>query len=333
MAARESSKICPKCLEVNDSGATFCIECGAPLSDEPGAEGSDLEVYRDITQANLHRIRGDYRSAVETCLSILRRYPNNGTAHTLLGDIYAEQGELDQSIQWYEMALDLRPESENDRRKLGVASKRKSEHEAASTAKQLGIPESRPRSQQLVFVLAILIAIVGIGSFFLGNALNGKAKSTQKPAIKTPIDVGADEDKNLPSNDSPTSPGEELTSKVEPTPGNWTGTRAEQEVSQVLRTKYSMSDRILAVYEDRRSLTVSVTAAAVAGVDARKTSTEIFSAIFTEYPDYTMVTVKIVDGGRSVFIGDATIAAYRSAIEAGNDPETALTNVWPIGSN
>ena len=333
MAAREQSKICPKCLEVNDSGATFCIECGAPLSDEPGAEGSDLEVYRDITQANLHRIRGNYKQAVDTCLSILRRYPNNGTAHTLLGDIYAENSELDQSIQWYEMALDLRPESENDRRKLGVVSRRKAEHEAASTAKQLGIPDTKPRTQQMVFVSAILVAVVGIGSFFLGGALrNGQSKATEKPTIKTPIDIGAG-DKDLPVQESKPSPNDDLTTRNDPTQEIWSGTRAEQEVRNVLRTKYSMVDRILAVYEEPRSHTISITAAAVAGEAAKKTCTDVVVAIYTEYPGYNLVSVKVVDGGRTVFIADATNAAYLAALEAGNEPSTALTNVWPASTN
>ena len=77
MAAQEQNKVCTKCFEVNDPAATFCIECGAPLSDDPTAEGSDQEVYREITQANLHRIRGDYKEAIDVCLGILKRFPNN----------------------------------------------------------------------------------------------------------------------------------------------------------------------------------------------------------------------------------------------------------------
>lgn len=331
MAAQGQSKICPKCLEVNDHAATFCIECGAPLSDEPGAEGSDQEVYRDITQANLHRIRGDYKQAVDTCLSILRRFPNNGTAHTLLGDIYAEQGELDQSIQWYEMALDLRPESENDRRKLNVVSKRKTDQEAASTAKQLGIPETKPRSQQMVFVSAILVAVVGTASFFIGGALNKKNEPAPKPKITAPIDVGSLIGKSpmiepdAVSDDAPT----EGSSPV--TPSSF-GTRTEQEVKDLLASEAGLAGRVMAVYEDPRTYEVLVTVASAEGESPKETSTKVFKAIFKSFPGYVQVTVKVVEGGRTVFIGDANLAAYRAAIEEGKEPDSALVNVWPIES-
>ena len=121
------------------------------------------------------------------CLGILKRFPNNGTAHTLLGDIYAEKGELEQAAEWFEMALDLRPESENDRRKLEAVQRRRFEQDAASAAQQLGIPESKPRAQQYVFVMVLLVVIVGIGSFLLGGSMapnrnSGKPKTAREAA-------------------------------------------------------------------------------------------------------------------------------------------------------
>jgi len=62
-----------------------------------------------LAQANLARIRGDKQQAVDYCVQVLRTQPGNADAHSLLGDIYRDQGALDDAIQWYRMATDLRP--------------------------------------------------------------------------------------------------------------------------------------------------------------------------------------------------------------------------------
>src|SRR3981081_945280 len=62
-----------------------------------------------LAQANLARIRGKWSEAVEICVRVLRSQPGNADAHSLLGDIYRDQGAMDDAIQWYRMAADLRP--------------------------------------------------------------------------------------------------------------------------------------------------------------------------------------------------------------------------------
>src|SRR5436305_12264384 len=62
-----------------------------------------------LTHANLARIRGQWSEAVELCVRVLRSDPGNSDAHSLLGDIYRDQGLIDDAIQWYRMAADIRP--------------------------------------------------------------------------------------------------------------------------------------------------------------------------------------------------------------------------------
>ena len=61
-----------------------------------------------LAKANLARIRGQWNEAVDTCVQVLRTHPGNADAHSLLGDIYRDQGAIDDAIQWYRMAADLR---------------------------------------------------------------------------------------------------------------------------------------------------------------------------------------------------------------------------------
>ncbi|HEX5323393.1 MAG TPA: tetratricopeptide repeat protein, partial [Capsulimonadaceae bacterium] len=84
------------------------------------------ESSRMLAQANLHRMRGQWDEAIAICMDAMRLMPNDPTAHSLLGDIYSDQGNLDEAIRWYCMALDLKPASRADREKLSrlVESKR-----------------------------------------------------------------------------------------------------------------------------------------------------------------------------------------------------------------
>lgn len=50
------------------------------------------------------------------CLS-----PDNVAAHSLMGDIYFDQGRLDDAIQWYCLAIDLAPDNSADKVKLARA--------------------------------------------------------------------------------------------------------------------------------------------------------------------------------------------------------------------
>lgn len=113
--------ICPYCGAEISEDSRFCPECGAPLKEESGiAEGLHIEreVYSLLSTANLYRIRGLWQEAENKCVEVLRRYPNNPTAHSLLGDIYADQGRWEEAKEWYELAVELNPSSQVDKKKL-----------------------------------------------------------------------------------------------------------------------------------------------------------------------------------------------------------------------
>jgi len=133
----------------------------------------------DLARANLLRMRGDYPAAIEQCLSVLKRAPEDPDAHTLIGDIYAEQGNLGQAAQWYELALDLNPESAPDRQKLTYVQQRINDREVANAAQQIALPPATPHPWLPWAVMGAVAVIIGIGSFMLGMrrdvpATNGK---------------------------------------------------------------------------------------------------------------------------------------------------------------
>ncbi|MCH7905288.1 MAG: hypothetical protein IH944_12090 [Armatimonadetes bacterium] len=324
MAAQDQNKVCPKCFEVNDPAATFCVECGVPLSDEPGAEGSDAEVYREITQANLHRIRGDYKAAINQCLTILKRYPNNGTAHTLLGDIYAEQGDLEQSSQWFEMALDLRPESENDQRKLESVQQRITQQEAAESAEQLGLPTTKPRAQQYVFLTAIFIAIIGVVGFFLGTNLAQAGDPDTNSIISETIDVTPGRSPDGSSEEpSPT----EVTAPWAATDGT---SLAEITVMGSINQQLGGLPRVVRVTKEMGQPFLEVTAAIAQTENPEQVATQIVAALMRSYDYYQEVKVRLMDGQHVLWVGTMSTAAYVESQEEGGEP-AIFYDVWRAG--
>ena len=86
-----------------------------PLPDTASALGlpeiglSGQAVHALLAQANLCRMRRQWDEAMNCCVAVLRAQPANQSAHVLLGDIYRDQGRNEDAIQWYGMAVELRP--------------------------------------------------------------------------------------------------------------------------------------------------------------------------------------------------------------------------------
>lgn len=119
---------CKACGSEAQEGASFCTQCGARL--ETGARAHapgnapDTGAHQLLTMANLFRIRGDWESAEQKCIEALRLFPENASAHSLLGDIYASQKRWEEAAQRYQLAIDLDPENPADREKLEQARQR-----------------------------------------------------------------------------------------------------------------------------------------------------------------------------------------------------------------
>lgn len=115
-------KFCDHCLAPLRQDATHCPECGMPVTsgtDDPLLIAEEERLVNPrLAHANLLRLRGQWEEAMKACADVLRQFPNNVHAHALMGDIYRDQGNLEEAAQWYKLALDLAPDSAVDRRRL-----------------------------------------------------------------------------------------------------------------------------------------------------------------------------------------------------------------------
>lgn len=115
-------RFCDHCLAPLSQDATHCPECGLPVTsgtDDPLLhEEAERLVNPHLARANLLRLRGQWDEAIRACAEVLRQFPSNVHAHALMGDIYRDQGNLEEAAQWYKLALELAPDSVVDRQRL-----------------------------------------------------------------------------------------------------------------------------------------------------------------------------------------------------------------------
>ncbi len=84
--------------------------------------------------------------------------PQQRRRHTLLGDVYAERCDLEQAAQWYELALDLDPESRVDRQRLDEVRERMKAKQTASTAEQIGMPRQKGNLVPLMSGMGVILS-------------------------------------------------------------------------------------------------------------------------------------------------------------------------------
>lgn len=185
------------------SDAEYCSECGAPLKDAPGVVGSDAEVYPELAKANVLRMRKEFKAAEDICLSILRRFPNNASSNTLLGDIAVEKGELEQAVEWYELALDIVPDSVENQQKLANARARISEQHKEQAVETLAIPKKNP-PYLLIAMVVVMVAAFGIAAVIMTSRNGAKGPDPNNSLV-----FSGQEDKGENAQPAPVQPPKE----------------------------------------------------------------------------------------------------------------------------
>ena len=309
MAAQgqDDRQTCPKCLALVAATATFCPECGASLQE--GTEGSDEAVYQELTNANLARTRGKPQEGIDICLGVLRRFPNNSSAHVLLGDIYSDLNDLPKAAEWYEMAIDLAPDSVPAKEKLQRTRDRLVDQESAATARQLGVPQRS--SQVVVYIVGVaaLIILVGVASFMIGNQIRGESDDSPL-RVGSPVVLPGGQQK--PPAENSMLPGEKALLKA-------------------IRKNSKIAERYISVYEDPREPSLVVT---LRGDRDRPVEIDAATAVheaFETIPSYRRVTVRVVIGDQVALMGEVTSEAYAAArpLTAGADLSQFAAQILP----
>jgi tetratricopeptide (TPR) repeat protein len=328
LAAQGSERkfnICDRCFASVGAGQPFCPECGAPMASDEASETSDSAVYTELARANLLRMRGEYKEAEDQCIQILKRFPNNSSANTLLGDISAEQNDLAQAAEWYELSLDLNPNDDAVKNKLKVIVERITTHEIATTAKQLGIPDNKRNRNLYIAALIGAIILVAVAAFIFGAKVNGPDDKKEKlvtspvkaPGVATPSGM-----------DGETNSGD-IISNASDLP--------------LLKKLESVSpndaSRVIAIYMDPRSNIITI--CYQAGESYRELGARLAKSIIGIQPDAVSVVLRAMRGGTLLYTADvnrARINDIESSIWQQDNPSAnawidhVLANEWPSQS-
>jgi len=179
-------RFCDHCLAPLSQNATHCPECGLPVTsgtDDPLLIAEEERMVNPrLAHANLLRMRGQWEEAMRVCADVLRHFPSNVHAHALMGDIYRDQGNLEEAAQWYKLALELAPDSAVDRQRLEqVQRELELRQKAQSQSQEVAHLQKQARTLRIfsasVLGLAVVIAI-GITWAFQSRIAGGSAPLT-----------------------------------------------------------------------------------------------------------------------------------------------------------
>lgn len=280
---------CNMCFARNPLGVAFCQDCGAKLDES--SEGSDQEVYADLARANLLRMRGQRKESIDVVLGILRRFPNNVSAHTLLGDIYYEQDDLKQAAEWYEMAVDLNPEGLHEKEMLARIQSRLKEREARQSVQNLGVPQKQTFPLWYIGVMAGLILVIGVGAFAAGRGAGGSAPA--KGAVAPLV---------VPATQEPAAPN-----AIAATP-------VEDDAAALTALQRGQSGlKLIAAQVDPSSGEITVTAEANPDQPADVVALSLAADVFVFRPDTKAATLRLVRDGKLTFVGRITRDQYDEA--------------------
>jgi hypothetical protein len=340
LEAPVKKEICERCFAQVTSENQICPECGAPLKSDGSVQVADSAMHAELAQANVLRLRGEREAAEKQCLSILKRYPNEPEAHSLLGELSADKGDFPRAIEWFELALDLNPNSAADRARLQELTGLVQKTEDAETDQQLGLPKAQKYTPWIFGFVGLIVIIVAFAALrsprnassgVNGGTVNaprvsgsGTMMGTSAGSLNGDTPVGEGQDTGTSSPKEASLPSAPLAME-------------DRALMQALQ-KGTYGDAITSVEQDPRDKALVVTYTVPRPEDARRTGAVIAKEALDRSTDSLIVTVRGVSGDRLVFVADGSRPAL-SEIEgqssqdylSGNDAwiSTFLQREWP----
>lgn len=335
---------CKDCRIVLDSDARFCPNCGrdlAPNTPGPKAGGADVETL--LASANLHRMRSEWEAAIADATDALRIDARNPDIASLLGDIYEQRDMLDEALVWYQMALELNPDSEPDQDRMDRVSKLVAARREAEGTGSFRVFEKHTRIWTIALV-AIFVSIVSFAGITM--LLRGSPRETSYPK---PTRVGRPRAAGQPSGPMPSGPAAPTPSSQStdlagaPAGGSALRTPAEAGIRTGLSAAQGITDAGVTIDDaiaDPRAGVVTVTfSVPFKGFVSREQITRAAVAVaqttFQLRQDVRFVTARCVmqTGGAKpqiAFVGDAARQSIEALGQNATDQQLAavFTHPW-----
>jgi len=155
---------CPDCKIILDDDVRHCPKCGRGLGANTPSTGHDISTL--LTSANLHRIRSEWDKAIADATEALRLDPKNPDITSLIAGVYEERGMLDEALVWYQMALELKPDSDADKARMDAISAKIAAKRKAAGTDSFRVFEKRTKLWAAVlgsvFVIVVVLAMFSL---------------------------------------------------------------------------------------------------------------------------------------------------------------------------
>jgi hypothetical protein len=279
----------------------------------------------EMSRINLLRIRGDISSAKTLCLATLKKYPASVDAHTMMGDLHAEQADLGPAAEWYALALDLDPNAP------GVIVKLNRIRAALDISKQASVQQAmidsgRKVSPWLITAVATSAIAIAAIAFIVGAQKSPSAapastpkKFTSTESISAPRDFGGLSTAppvQTPVNQIPvatgvpneTRPAEfETGAKLNAQNSTAPGTVAQDEtLLTAIKERSKFSKNIISILDDPRNHSMVITYTVAPDEHGRYTGAMVALTALEYHNKATQVTLRGVRNGILTYMGDVT---------------------------
>jgi cytoskeletal protein RodZ len=305
-----------------------------------------IEVGAYLTSANLHRMRKEWDDAIADATEALRIDPSNADIASLLGAIYQERGMLDDAVIWFQMALEMNPDSTSDRARLKQVKDAIAQGGmAAKSQDRLKTLENRTRlwaiGMAAIFIVVVVFALILTG--MRRNSDNTPRSSFRQQSQSASSDIGqaappirtqtsASTGQSLQSQKSDSLSGSSATSTRTPAE-----VKINQDISQAGGIGLAKVDDVIA--DPRQGVvivTYSIPAASLNKGSILTTSAAVAKAAFAANSEVKTVTTRCVvtPGGESstqiAFVGDIARRALESlgANPKSDQFEASFTSIW-----
>ncbi|MGE0001354.1 MAG: type IV pilus biogenesis/stability protein PilW [Fimbriimonadaceae bacterium] len=287
----------------------------------------EVAANRDHAALNLLRMRGELEQARQFGTAVLKKHPNDPALYELMGEIHMDLREEDQALNWFEMALDLDPSLATVRDKVEGIKSRLAEKDHSETVERLGLPTKSPFPWLVLGVTSIAAVALVFGAFHVGK---NAGKETQ-PVVSPPVALSSPKEEERPETsgqDIPQQPEESI-----PSPA---GIALDQALLSRLTSSGNTDVRFVDALHDPRGPSCHVTVGAIQGQGHPATALKAALAVNQARPDFTMIHVRVSDGGSIVYaatVRQDTLSTVASALAGGDSiekqAEVALADPWP----
>jgi tetratricopeptide (TPR) repeat protein len=286
----------------------------------------------DLAKANLLRVRAEYRKAEDICLNILRTYPNSAATHTLLGDICSDQGRLEQAAEWYELSLDLDPNSQADQQKLDDIRDQINERDHISAVAQLGLPKQRVSTPTWTITGITIVILMAI---CLGYAIRyGRIGDNSQPqVIDTPIRAGKmdvvpvnlPQDTLHPKSSAPILDNHPLNSPVPPVS---TIPKDDQELQDIVAHKSKWGPRLISIKQDMLTKITTVVFSWPEGENEREIGSDLAKTVLESTPDPSTIILRAMRKDKLMYQAEVSRDKYDETQTDEWQQQAASPDAW-----